>query len=78
MSQLARMNADQPEDQEKKPYTPECPLCQDQGFTGCPEAIAPNGWTWIVMAFQKGEPCTCKWGLWFREMRAKWFEEREQ
>ena len=76
MSQLQKANADQPEASKTKPYIPKCPLCQDQGFTGCPEAILPNGRTLIAIALEKGKACTCStWGGWFAEMQAKWFED---
>ena len=78
MSQLQKVNEDQPNPEKKEPYKPQCELCQDQGFTGFPEAILPDGRTLIAIVLEKGKACTCStWGGWFAEMQAKWFEDRQ-
>ena len=53
---------------------PTCPLCRNQGFTGCQEAILPsdhpvhpNG-TLMSLALSKGVACTCPAGQEF----ARW------
>jgi hypothetical protein len=55
---------------------PKCPLCDNHGFTGCPEAVMHDGSgsLWAV-AVCKGIACTCPAGRDFADFQLQWLDE---